>query len=188
MADIERGEGELTLQLTQEQIKNASQAYYTVLQRNSFGDFAITTANFAIEPDENGILHIPNDPMLLHVATDMEEAPAPLTCVQAQKNGEECVYRTINCLLTPGHEFMELDSKTDEEVVITVRNISYKPQRDAEGRMKPFFEWKSSGYEMYPLCLDHGFRVYMKPASAFDKDLRRFYRLRDHRCRLSAVS
>ena len=210
MADIERGEGELTLQLTQEQIKNASQAYYTVLQRNSFGDFAITTANFAIEPDENGILHIPNDPMLLHVATDMEEAPAPPTCVQAQKNGEECVYRTINCLLTPGHEFMDPDSKTDEEVVITVRNIigeeeasvlditssngsawaggkasvdvsnfeslinagsiSYKPQRDAEGRMKPFFEWKSSGYEMYPLCLDHGFRVYMKPASAFDKD------------------
>ena len=210
MADIERGEGELTLQLTQEQIKNASQAYYTVLQRNSFGDFAITTANFAIEPDENGILHIPNDPMLLHVATDMEEAPAPFRCVQVEKNGDDCIYRTVNCLLTSGHEFMDPNPNTDEEVVITVRNItgeeeasilditssngsawaggkasvdvsnfeslinagsaSYKPQRDREGNMRPFSDWKYTGYEMYPLSIDHGFRVSMKHASTFDKD------------------
>lgn len=210
IAEIERGEGELTLQLTEEQIKNASQAYYTVLQRNSSGNFAIATANIAIEPDENGILHIPADPMLLHVATDMEEAPAPFTCVQAGRNGDECVYRTINCLLVAGHDFMDPNDAIDEDVVITVKNISgeeeaviqditstngsawaggkasvdvsnfeslinagsisYQPIRDKEGRMEPFFEWKSAGYEMYPLSIDHGFRVLMKHASAFDKD------------------
>ena len=210
LAQIERQGDELTLQLTQEQVRNASQAYYTVLQRNSIGDFAITTANIAVEPDENNILHIPADPMLLNVATDMEEAPAPLTCVQSQDKGGECVYRTINCYLTSGHEFMDVDLDKDEEVAITAKNIrgeteatvlditsasgsawsggkasvdvsnyeslinagsiSYKPQRDDDGNMKPFFEWKSGGYEMYPLSLDHGFRIEMKPASGFDKD------------------
>ena len=210
LGEMTRQGDELTLQLTDDQVRNASQAYYTVLQRNSFGDFAITTANIAVEPDENNILHIPADPMLLNVATDMEEAPAPLTCVQSQDNGGECVYRTLNCYLTSGHEFMDVDGDKDEVVSITAKNIkgeteatvlditsasgsawtggkasidvsnyeslinagsiSYKPQRDDDGNMKPFFEWKSSGYEMYPLSLDRGFRIEMKPASGFDKD------------------
>ena len=210
LPEIQREGEELTLQLTEEQVRNASQAFYTVLQRNSFGDYAVTTANIAVEPDENNVLHIPADPMLLNVATDMEEAPAPLTCVQSQNNGGECVYRTINCYLTSGHEFMDVDWDKDEEVAITAKNItgetetsvlditsasgsawaggkasidvsnyeslinagsiSYNPRRDENGNMKPFSEWKSTGYEMYPLCLDHGFRLEMKPASGFDKD------------------
>ena len=210
LPEIQREGEELTLQLTDEQVRNTSQAFYTILQRNSFGDYAITTANIAIDPDENNILHIPSDPVLLNVATDMEEAPAPLTCVQSQSNDGESVYRTINCYLTSGHEFMDVDWDKDEEVVITAKNIagetetsvlditsatgsawaggkasidvsnyeslinagsiSYNPRRDENGNMKPFNEWKSTGYEMYPLCLDHGFRIEMKPASGFDKD------------------
>ena len=210
IAPIERSGEELTVQLTEEQVRNSSSAFYTVLQRNGFGDFAITTANVVIEPDENNVLHIPSDPMLLHAATDMEEAPAPLTCIQAQKNGEECIYKTLSCFLTPGHEFMDVDRDKDEEVVITARNItgereasvlditsgsgsawtggkasvdvsnyetlinagsiSYSPQRDSEGHMLPYFDWKTTGYEMYPLCLENGFRIQMKPASEFDHD------------------
>ena len=210
LGEIQRGDDELTMQLTEDQAKNSSLALYSILQRNSFGDFAVTTANVAIEPDENNVLHIPADPMLLYAATDMEESPVPLTCVQAEKNGDDCIYRTVSCYLTPGHEFMDVDWDKDEEVVITARNttgtreatvlditsgsgsawtggkasvdvsnyetlinagsISYKPQRDSEGHMQPFYQWKSSGYEMYPLCLDHSFRVEMKPASEFDKD------------------
>ena len=210
LPEIERGGDELTLQLTQEQVKNSSKACYTILQRNSFGDYAITTANVTVEPDENNILHIPANPMLLTVATDMEEAPAPLTCVQAELNGDESIYKTVSCLLTSGHEFMDADWTKDEEVVIMARNsagtreatilditsasasawaggkasvdvsnyesiinagsISYSPQRDSEGNMMPFTEWNYTGYEMYPLCLEQGFRIEMKPASEFDKD------------------
>ena len=210
IAQIENHDDELTLQLTEDQAKNSSLALYSILQRNGFGDFAITTANVVIEPDENNILHIPADPMLLYAATDMEEAPVPLTCVQAEKNGDDCIYRTVSCYLAPGHEFMDVDWDLDEEVVITARNttgereasvlditsgsgsawtggkasvdvsnyetlinagsISYKPQRDSDGHMQPFYNWKSSGYEMFPLSLDHSFRVEMKPASEFDRD------------------
>ncbi len=210
IAAIERSGDELTVQLTEEQVRNSSSAFYTVLQRNGFGDFAITTANIVIEPDENNVLHIPSNPMLLHAATDMEEAPVPLTCVQAQKIGEECVYKTISCYLTPGHEFMDVERNKDEEVVITARNITgereasvlditsgsgsawtggkasvdvsnyetlinagsiaYSPQRDSKGHMLPYFEWKATGYEIHPLCLEQGFRIQMKPASEFDHD------------------
>ena len=210
LAQLEQHDGELTMQMTEDQVKNSSSVRYTILQRNNFGDFAITTGNVVIEPDENNILHIPADPMLLYAATDMEESPVPLTCVQSEKNGDDCIYRTLNCYLTPGHEFMDVNWERDEEVVITARNttgqreatvlditsgsgsawtggkasvdvtnyetfinagsISYKPQRDSEGHMLPFYNWKSSGYEMSPLCLDHSFRIEMKPASEFNKE------------------
>lgn len=210
LGEIERNGDELTLQLTEEQVKNISQAYYTVMQRNGMGSYAIATANITIEPDEDGVLHMPSDPLLINVATDLEEAPAPLTCVQSQKNGDESVYRTVNCLLIPGHDFMDPDPTKDEEVVITIKNIegekeaaildisssngsawaggkgsvdvsnynslvnagsvAYTPQRDEEGRMKPFSNWKYMGYEMYPLCIEKGFRVEMKAASEYDYD------------------
>ena len=210
LGKLERHDDELTMQLTEDQVKNSSRFVYTVLQRNSFGDFAITTANVEVEPDENNILHIPADPMLLYASTDMEESPAPLTCVQSEKNGNECIYRTVSCYLTPGHEFMDVDWSRDEEIVISARNVigereatilditsgsgsawtggkasvdvtnyetlinagsvSYAPRRDGEGHMLPFYKWEGTGYEMYPMCIDHGFRIEMKPASEFDKD------------------
>ena len=210
LGEIERNGDELTLRLTDEQLKNMSQAYYTILQRNGMGSYAIATANISIEPDEDGVLHMPSDPLLINAATDLEEAPAPLTCVQEQKNGDECIYKTVYCLLTPGHEFTDTDPTIDEEVVITVKNIegekeavildisssngsawaggkgsvdvsnynslvnagsvAYAPQRDEEGHMKPFNDWKYKGYEMYPLCLEKGFRVEMKAASEYDYD------------------
>ena len=90
LAQLEQHDGELTMQMTEDQVKNSSSVRYTILQRNNFGDFAITTGNVVIEPDENNVLHIPADPMLLYAATDMEESPVPLTCVQSEKNGDDC--------------------------------------------------------------------------------------------------
>ena len=205
---IEQGDGELTLQLTEEQVRNASLIHYSVLQRNSFGDYAITTGRVAIEPDENNILHIPGDPMILAAVTDMENYAVPLTCTQIESGEEESVYRTIGTYLTPGHEFKDVDINQDESVVITAKNrngereaqilditssagsagaggkesvdvsnfdsvvnagsISLSPGRDEEGRLKPFHEWEASGYEMYPMSLDRGFKTVMKPISEFN--------------------
>lgn len=210
LGEIERNGDELTLQLTEEQVKNISKASYTVLQRNGMGSYAIATAYISIEPDEDGVLHMPSDPLLINASTDLEEAPAPLTCLQEQKNGDECIYKTVRCFLVPGHEFMDPDSATDEEVVITVKNIegekeatildisssngsawaggkgsvdvsnynslvnagsiAFTPQRDEEGNMKPFLDWKYMGYERYSICLEKGFRVEMKAASEYDYD------------------
>ena len=206
---VQRG-NELTLQLTEGQAANCSQAYYTILNRNSFGGYAINTARVAVEPDEDHVLHIPADPMLLTAETDMEQAQAPLTCVQTESSGGESVYRTVGTYLTSGHEFKDVDVSEDEQVVIMAKNtdgesaasilditssagsawaggkesvdvtdyrsvinagsISYLPLRDADGHMEPFTNWKANGYEMYPMCLDKGFRITMKHASDFALD------------------
>lgn len=210
LAEMEEGDGELTMQLTQEQIDNASEIHYNVLQRNSFGNYALATGRIRLEPDENNVLHIPADPMLVAAATDMEEPSAPLTCTQIERAEGESVYRTISMFLTPGHEYSDIDVRTDEQVVITAKHkegekdlsvlditssagsawaggkgsvdvsnyesiinagsSSHTPVRDDEGHMKPFFEWKYTGYEMYPMCLENGFRIIMKPASEFNKE------------------
>ena len=208
--EIQQGDGELTLQLTEDQVKNASLIHYSVLQRNSFGDYALTTGRVQVEPDENNVLHIPGDPMILSAVTDIESYAVPLTCMQIEAGKEECVYRTIGTFLTSGHEFKDVDITKDESVVITAKNrkgereasilditsssgsawaggkesvdvsyyesvinagsIALSPGRDEEGRLKPFSEWESSGYEMYPMGLDQGFRTVMKPASEFDHE------------------
>lgn len=207
---LEEGDGELTMQLTQEQVRNASEFHYSILQRNSFGSYALATGKVQLEPDENNVLHIPADPMLVAAATDMEEPSAPLTCTQIEHSGGESVYRTINMFLTPGHEYADIDVTADEQVVITAKSregerelsvlditssagsawaggkasvdvsnfesiinagsTSHSPVRDDEGHMKPFYEWKYTGYEMYPMCLDKGFRIIMKPASEFNRE------------------
>ena len=201
---------ELTLQLTEDQVRNSSRICYTILNRNSFGGYAINTAKIAVEPDENNVLHIPADPYLLTWETDMEDSPAPLTCLQTESADGESVYMTLGTYLIPGHEFKDVDIREDEDVVITVKNtdgekeavilditsssgsalaggkesvdvshfesvvnagsVAYYPERDEDGNMKPFNEWKASGYEMFELSLESGFRVFMKRASQFDKD------------------
>lgn len=207
-AEIQQGDGELTLQLTEEQVKNASQFHYSVLQRNSFGDYALTTGRIRVEPDDHNVLHIPGDPMILSAVTDIENYAVPLTCMQIESGKEESVYRTIGTFLTSGHEFKDVDITKDESVVITAKNrngereasilditssagsawaggkesvdvsyyesvinagsIALSPGRDEEGRLKPFSDWEASGYEMYPMGLDQGFRTMMKPLSEFD--------------------
>ena len=112
---------EVTLQLTPEQVENTSQAYYAVLQRNSFGQYAIAVANVRIEADENGVLHIPSDPLLITAETDMETCPAPWAFIQSEDNGGRAVYRTLLAYLSSGHEFTDPDPNTDESVSIIVK-------------------------------------------------------------------
>ena len=115
---------ELTLQLSEEQRKNTSAAYYTILLRNSFGGYAMTTCNVRIQPDENGVLHIPADPYLMTAKTDMEESPVPWACLQQETNEKETSYQTLRTYLSTGHEFTDFDINTDELVTITVKNTN----------------------------------------------------------------
>ena len=210
LAEMKENGEELTLELTPEQAKNASVFTYTVLQRNSMGEYAIATGRINITPDQNNVLHIPSDPMLLSAVTDMEEPAAPLTCVQMEHQGTESTYMTVGSYLTSGHEFKDIDASTDESISVTAKNtdgetettilditsaggsalaggkesvdvsyfesfinagsISLSPVRDENGNLLPFNHWKSTGYEMYPMCLDRSFKLVMKHASEFDHD------------------
>ena len=62
--------GELTLQLTPEQAKNASEVFYSILFRNGYGGYQAATCNVKITPDKDNTVHIPQDPLLVTAGTD----------------------------------------------------------------------------------------------------------------------
>lgn len=122
LAGLGRADGEMTLQLTEDQVKNASEMYYSVLFRNGWGGYQIATCNVRIRPDENNVLHVPEDPLLVTAGTDLQESVRPWACVQVSDMDGECIYRTVRAILTNGHEFTDFDLSTDEEVSVSVRN------------------------------------------------------------------
>ena len=94
--------GEVTLALTPDQVQNASEIYYSILFRNRYGGYAMTTCNVRIFPDENNVLHIPADPMLMTAGTDLQESTRPWACVQISDSGGESVYKTVRTILSTG--------------------------------------------------------------------------------------
>ena len=118
------GNDEITLQLTAEQTQNVSQAYYAVLWRNSAGHYTRALIDIPIEADEEGVLHIPVDPMLITTTSDMRENVLPWTCRQiAAKNGVG-TYSTMNTYISAAYEFTDFDPMLDEEVEIVFKNES----------------------------------------------------------------
>ena len=124
LAGLQKGNGEWTLQLTPEQARNASEFSYTVLFRNGWGNYQIATCNIRIEADENNILHVPEDPMLLTAATDLQESSNPWACYQISDIDGESIYKTARTVLSSGHEFSASDESIDEEVSISVKNVN----------------------------------------------------------------
>ena len=124
LADLQRGSKEWTLQLTPEQAKYASECAYTVLFRNGWGDYQIATCNIRVYADENNTLHVPQDPLLLTAETDLQESARPWACYQVSDSDGESVYKTAGTILSSGHEFSGFDRSVDEEVSISVKNVT----------------------------------------------------------------
>ena len=124
LADLQKGNAEWTLALTPEQAKYASECNYTVLFRNGWGDYQIATCNTRIYADENNILHVPQDPLLLTAETDLQESARPWACYQISDSEGESIYKTAGTILSSGHEFSGFDKSVDEEVSISVKNVS----------------------------------------------------------------
>lgn len=124
LAGLQKENGEWTLQLTPEQVQNASEFSYTVLFRNGWGDYQIATCNVRIEADENNVLHVPGDPLLLTAETDLQESAKPWACYQVSDADGESVYKTVRTILSSGHEFSDSDKSIDEEVSISVKNVN----------------------------------------------------------------
>lgn len=55
---------EYTLQLSEEQIQNSSEIYYDVLASFGNGEYTICISHCRIQPDSEGKIHIPKDPMV----------------------------------------------------------------------------------------------------------------------------
>ena len=121
LEELQEGDGELTLQLTGEQAENVSQAYYTVLRRDG-AYMACAMHKVPLEADENGVLHIPADPMLVTVMSDTYASGLPWTCLQTGSKDGVNTYMTANTFVTAAGAFYDISSQLDERVDLTFRN------------------------------------------------------------------
>lgn len=116
---------ELTLQLTQEQTENMSEAFYTFLLRTKAGTYLKTMCDVGIVPDENNVLHIPKDQLLIYAVSDLSESHSPWGFRQIEGgSGGEHAYKTLNVVLTPGNELlgMEMDLYDLAAISLKIKN------------------------------------------------------------------
>ena len=209
LPEIEQGNGELTLQLTKEQAENISQAYYAVLRRDFGGQYVKVMIDVPVDADENGMLHIPADPMLATVVSETYESNTPWTCRQVSAGDQGNTYSTVKTYLCAANEFTDISLAIDDPIEIVFKNrketeeteikdiiseaeggwtsgkgsvdvsefttvkdfgaFGRYPERDENGRMKPFFAWENgANYSSSPVPVDSSFRIIMKPASEFE--------------------
>ena len=116
------GSDEMTLQLTPEQAQNVSQAYYAILWRNSFGGYTRALFDVPIEADEEGVLHIPADPMLVTTASDVQENELPWTCRQIAAKSGVSTYSTVKTYISAANDFTDFQPALDEEVEVVFKN------------------------------------------------------------------
>ena len=114
--------GELTLQLTPEQAKNASEVFYSILFRNGYGGYQAATCNVKITPDKDNTVHIPQDPLLVTAGTDLEDSAKPWAFTQVSDKRTESVYKTVKAVLSSGHEIALYDVAGEEEVSVSIRH------------------------------------------------------------------
>lgn len=210
LAKPEYHDHEITLQLTDDQAKDLKKAVYTIMRRNSMGMYSFSLCNVIIEPDENNILHVPEDPVVIGAVSDLSESANPWAFVMTEKGDAGESLQTVRTYLSSGSDFKDFDSRADEEVQVSVqlknesdqvlinditasengaglagkgsidasryKTIidgafgSYTPERDSEGNMKPFYEWKNGGYEYTPLDLESNFHFAKKHLSDYSDE------------------
>ncbi len=112
---------EIILRLDASQYAATSQAYYTILRYNIFSGYSYAMCNVQAEIDEEGRIHVPQDPDMIYAITDLSEAEMPWAFKQTQASENGGTYTTINALLSTGHEFTDFDPDTDKNVTITVQ-------------------------------------------------------------------
>ena len=124
LEELQERNGELTLQLTDEQKENVSQAYYAIFWRASSGEYIKALVDIPIDADENGLLHIPSNPLLVTVTGDTAESGAPWTCRQISRKGNVSTYSTVDTILCAAHEMtlMGFDPEVDKTVSIVFKN------------------------------------------------------------------
>lgn len=100
LSAVEEHEDEWTIKLSDDQLENMTAAYYTVLERVSSRGYWPLMTRYRIEPDENGVLHIPSDPELVALRAAGSERHEVWPVAQLESTDKRKVYRTENTMMT----------------------------------------------------------------------------------------
>ncbi|MBQ3406100.1 MAG: hypothetical protein IJH11_02530, partial [Lachnospiraceae bacterium] len=121
--------GEVTLQLTEEQAANIDKAMYTVLTDEGNGFYRRALCNAEAQVDENNLLHVSKNPSLIFAVSDYAAMSIPCAFVQTDKREGIATYDSIRSFLCYG---LEMTSDPYDRVTATVE------ETDGEVTVKSF--------------------------------------------------
>lgn len=121
---LEKAAGEWTLTLTPEQQANQTAVYYSVFEKQREDTYTSVLKHIRIEPDDQGVVHIPENPKILCFA---DESGSYLPCRMAQISDQNGIqtYRTIHAwMLSHTGAIFDCTEYPDEQVdmAITIGN------------------------------------------------------------------
>ncbi len=128
---LEEQAQELTMQLSGEQLADLSSAYYTILEDNGDGTYTPVLEHCTIEPDENGVLHVPLEQELFFVTIDGEESYDVWSFAEIDRNDETVTYNTTSTGLSSdfgGTLSITVSQTLDNEGTILFQNIGVTPK------------------------------------------------------------
>ncbi len=113
--------GEVSLQLTEEQAANIDKAMYTVLTDEGDGFYRRALCNAEAQVDENNVLHVNANPSLIFAVSDYEAMSIPCAFVQTDKRDGIATYDSIRSFLCYG---LEMTSEPYDRVTATVEEAN----------------------------------------------------------------
>lgn len=126
-SDLNEGaqtEDTVDFQLTKDQRRSFISGYYDLFM-NGYYPIMIRCA---VEPDANGVIHVPKNPKILSLKTDESEESVPWMVREIEKDDDRTVYETLNTYLTAGPQFTDILDETlsvkARVVVDTTGNIA----------------------------------------------------------------
>lgn len=109
---IEDTENSFAFPLTAEQFRQFAKAEYTVYEVNELG-YSPVIANVSIDPDEQGVLHVPTDPKVLSYLDGKLGYSYPWRVYQVEHGKSRDVYQVIGAYMgTSRGEFSDFDYST----------------------------------------------------------------------------
>ena len=113
--------GEVTLQLSDEQVENLDKATYTILTDEGDGYYRRVIRNVAVQADEKNMLHIDSNPSLIFAESDFGELEVPCAFVQSDNRHGTATYDSTRSFLCYGEE---MAFEPYDRVVATVEEVN----------------------------------------------------------------
>ncbi len=120
---------EVTVQLTEEQMKNLDKATYTVLTDEGNGGYRRALCKVEVKPDDQNVLHIPTDPALFCAANGTETMDRPCAFAQVEDRGNTMTYDSMGTCFSYGENMMDSPC---EHITVTLE------EREGSIRVKSF--------------------------------------------------
>ena len=113
-------EGSLSYQLSDDQVNALSSATYTLLWSDSAGVYTLYMADAVIDVDDEGVLHVPADPMVFVTVPDIGNE-TPGFFIQVEDTNNKSVFVNNSLSLEAVGNYYYQNGSTEEDLRVTVQ-------------------------------------------------------------------